>query len=93
MGNMDTVTYSQVQELVKRLPETKLTDAYRLLVELADQKADNLGAHSAFLRLPLSHRRRILTQQAEQIKAYYEQNADERLEWQAGDFSDEHSAW
>ncbi|MEW5987050.1 MAG: hypothetical protein AB1791_10490 [Chloroflexota bacterium] len=66
--------------------------AYRLLVELTDWEAHPLGPQAAFLRLSLPKRRRILTEQAEQMKAHYEQSVDERLEWQAGDFADEHSA-
>ena len=36
---METITYSQVQELVKQLPVTKLPLTYHLLLELADKKA------------------------------------------------------
>ena len=41
-----------------------------------------------FMQLPLEERRRILAQQAEQMKSHYEQTRDERTEWQAGDFID-----
>lgn len=85
---METLTYSQVQELVEQLPETKLSLAYSLLLELADTEADTLSPQLDFIRLPLDERRRIMAQQAEQIAAHYEQTADERQEWQAGDFID-----
>ena len=41
-----------------------------------------------FMQLSLEERRRILAQQAEQMKSHYEQTRDERTEWQAGDFID-----
>jgi len=40
--------------------------------------------------LSIDERRRILAQQAEQMKVHYEQTADERTEWQAGNFIDEY---
>lgn len=88
---METISYIQVQELVKQLPEEKLAVAYRLLLELA-QKADTLTPQRAFLRLRPSERYEILARQAEQMKAHYEQAAEERRDWQAGDFMDEDSA-
>jgi len=38
-----------------------------------------------FMMLPLEERRRIMAQQAEILVAHYEQTADERIAWQAGD--------
>ncbi|MBM3241232.1 hypothetical protein FJZ31_33540 [Candidatus Poribacteria bacterium] len=88
---MEMVTYSQVQELVKQLPETKLPFAYRLLLELvADKEDDEISPKLDFMRLPLDERRRIMAQQAEQMVAHYEQTADQRQEWQVGDFIDEY---
>ena len=84
---MATITHSQVQELVKKLPETKLPLAYHLLQELADKDVETLS-QADFMRLSIDKRRRILAQQAEQMKVHYEQTADERTEWQAGDFID-----
>ena len=40
---METITYSQVQKLVKRVPVAKLPFAYSLLVDLADKEADELS--------------------------------------------------
>lgn len=87
---METITYTQVQQLIKKLPETKLPLAYRLLLELADKEVETLSPQAAFMRLSLDERRRILAQQAEQMKAHYEQTASERTEWQTGDFIDEY---
>jgi len=87
---METITYSQVQELVRQLPEIKLPLAYHLLFELADKEADMPSPQLDFMRLPLSKRRQIIAQQAGQMLAHYEQTADERQEWQAGDFIDEY---
>lgn len=72
---MKTITYSEVQELVMRLPETKLPLAYRLLAGLADNDEEALSPQPDFMILPLDERRRIMTEQAEQMVAYYEQTA------------------
>lgn len=85
---MDTITYSQVQELVNRLPSKKLQLAYSLLVDLADKEAYEISPQIHFMLLPSSERRRIMSQQAEQMVAHYEQEASERQTWQAGDFDE-----
>ncbi|MDZ7289162.1 MAG: hypothetical protein ONB44_05730 [candidate division KSB1 bacterium] len=87
---METITYSQVQDLVKRLPPAKLPLAYNLLADLADKEAEPLSPQLSFMLLPLNERRRIMTQQANQLIAHYEQTANERQEWQSGDFIDEY---
>jgi len=83
---MDTTTYSQVQDLVKQLPVTKLSLAYNLLRELAEKESDKLSPRFDFMRLPLLERRRIMAQQAERMAPHYERTADERKEWQSGEF-------
>ena len=83
---MEPITYSQVQELVMRLPTTRLPLAYRLLADLADQEDDGLSPQLRLMRLPLDERRRVMAQQAEQMTAHYEQTASERQVWQGGDF-------
>lgn len=85
---METITYSQVQELVQQLPEEQLPTAYRMLLELASH-GEALQPQLEFLHLPLPERRRVLAQQAEELKSYYEQSAEERATWQAGDFLNE----
>ncbi len=87
---METITYSHVQQLIQQLPETKLPIAYRLLLDLANTEDDELSPQHNFMRLSLDDRRQIMTQQAEQMKAHYEQTADERQEWQSGDFINGH---
>ncbi len=87
---METIIYSHVQQLIKKLPETKLSLVYRLLLELTDKEAETLSPQADFMRLSLTERRRILAQQADQMKAHYEQSADERIEWQTGDFVNEY---
>ncbi|HEX9973141.1 MAG TPA: hypothetical protein VGD14_13805 [bacterium] len=87
---MEAVTYSQVQELVKKLPPTKLPLAYNLLVDLADKETDLQSPQLNFMHLPLNERRRILAKQAKQMIAHYEQTTNERQIWQAGDFVDEY---
>lgn len=85
---METVTYSQVQELVTRLPIKKLSIAYRLLVDLSASDTDSLSRQEEFMQLPLAERRRLMAEQAKQMVAHYEQTASERQAWQAGDFVD-----
>jgi hypothetical protein len=87
---METITYAQVQQLARKLPETKLPSAYRLLIELADKETVTSSPQADFMRLFLDERHQILAQQAEQMKAHYEQSADERTELQTGDFIDEY---
>ena len=89
---METITYSQVQELVKQLSETKLAVAYDLLLSLAKQNDDELLPQINFMRLPADERYQILARQAEQMKAHYEQMTDERDEWQSGEFLNEYQA-
>ncbi len=85
---MGTIIHSHVQQLIKKLPETKLSLAYRLLLELTDKEPETLSPQTDFMHLSLAERRRILAQQADQMKAHYEQSADERTEWQTEDFVD-----
>jgi hypothetical protein len=85
---METITYSQVQDLVSRVPATKLPLVHSFLVDLANN-TDTPSPQLDFMRLPLSERRRILEQQARQMVAHYEQTAAEREIWQGGDFTDE----
>ena len=85
---METVTYSQVQELVMRLPVKKLFVAYRLLVDLSAGDKDSPSFQQEFMLLPLAERRRLMAEQAKQMAAHHEQTASERQAWQAGDFVD-----
>jgi len=87
---METITHSQVQDLVKQLPAPKLSLVYSLLVDLTTNDTEELSPQLDFIRLPLSERRRIMAQQAAQMVAHYEQMATERQAWQGGDFSDEY---
>ena len=41
--SVSSITYSEVQELVLRLPEAKLPLAFRLLATLADNEAEALS--------------------------------------------------
>lgn len=87
---MKAVTHAQVQQLVAKLPESKLPSAYRLLSALASPEAQSPQAK--FMALSVDERRQLLSEQAKQMKTHYEQTADERSEWQAGDFIDEPKA-
>ena len=86
---MEAITYTQIQQLVEKLPETKLPLVYRFLLELADKDVEPQSPQADFMRLSPEERHQLLSEQAEQMKAHYEQTADERTEWQAGDFIDE----
>jgi len=86
--NMETsaYTYSQVQELVRKLPVKKLPVAYQLLADLSVSDASSLSLQEDFMLLPIAKRRRLMAAQAKQMVAHYERTASERLAWQAGDF-------
>ena len=86
---METITYTQIQQLVEKLPETKLPLVYHFLLELAERDVEPQSPQADFMGLSPEERYRLLSEQAEQMKAHYEQTADERTEWQAGDFIDE----
>ena len=86
---MEGITYTQVQQLVEKLPETKLPLAYHFLLALAEREVDPQSPQADFMRLSPEERHRLLSEQAEQMKTHYEQTAGERTEWQAGDFIDE----
>lgn len=84
---MQTITHTELQALVAKLPESKLPLAYRLLHALTT--AEGESPQAKFMHLSVEERRQLLSQQAEQMKTHYEQTAGERTEWQAGDFIDE----
>ncbi|KHD03301.2 hypothetical protein PN36_35235 [Candidatus Thiomargarita nelsonii] len=86
---MDTITYDNIQELVRQVPTTKLRLAYNLLYELVTKETERPSSQLEFMRMKLEERHQILTQQAEQMVAHYKRTAVERQEWQAGDFIDE----
>ncbi|MCX7046626.1 MAG: hypothetical protein NTX50_14215 [Candidatus Sumerlaeota bacterium] len=83
---MSAITHSQVQELVARLPVTKLPVAYDRLIDLVRGEPDAAPPQRDFMSLSLEERRRLLAQQAQEMVGYYEQTALERQEWQQGDF-------
>jgi hypothetical protein len=86
---MQAITQSQVHDLVDQIPDEDLPRAYRLLQGLtATERATS--PQEKFLRLPLEERSRLLAEQSQQLKDYYEQSAGEREEWQAGDFQDDY---
>ncbi|MFQ5629747.1 MAG: hypothetical protein ACE5I1_13365 [bacterium] len=86
---MQAITYSKLQELVKRLPASKLSLAYSFLTDLADEK-EVKSPQTDILNRPLKERRRILAKQAKQMVKHYKQAETERQDWQAGDSVDEY---
>ncbi len=84
---MNGVTYTQVQELVTRLPAKNLPVAYDFLARLANEETAVPSSQVEFLSLPLAERRRLLAQQADGllVQDYYEETAVEREQWQGGD--------
>lgn len=87
---METITYNQVQKLVRRLPASMLPIAYQVLMDLKNNSKKTISPQLDFLRLPLAERRRIMAQQADQMLAHYKESERERQSWQAGDFFDEY---
>jgi len=53
---MNTITYSQIHELVMRLPATKLPFVYNLLVDLSKKESDDSSPQLNFMFLPLNER-------------------------------------
>ena len=82
---MKTITHAHVQELANKLPKTKLSLAFHFLQTLVDKDEETMSQKD-FASLSIDERRRILAQQAKQMKSHYEQTRAERTEWQAGDF-------
>ena len=87
---MKTITPTEVQEMIIRLPETKLRLVYDFVRKLTQEDADIRSPQVDFLRLPLEERRRLMAKQAEQMVEHYRQTAEQRLDWQAGDFIDDY---
>ena len=52
---METITYSQVQDLVQHLPPPCLPAAYEMLRELTD-RSETLQSQIDFMHLPLAKR-------------------------------------
>lgn len=87
---MQSVTYTQLYDLVKKLPAKKLRRAYEMLIDLSKEDEKNDSPQAEFMRLPPEERRRLLEEQALYMASYYKETEAERDEWQAGDFVDEH---
>ncbi len=86
---METITYSQIQEMVLHLPASKLAAAYSFLRELLGKEQNATTPEQDFLQLPLEARRQVMMEQANQLHAHYAEREAEREAWQAGDFVDE----
>ncbi len=71
-----------------RLPVEKLATAYHVLLDLSANEPDKLSQQESFMLLPLTMRRRLMAEQAEQMKVHYAQTVSERSAWQGGDFVD-----
>ena len=87
---MRTISYNKVQRLVRQLPAAKLERAYTMIMELTEKEEDTGSPQFELMKLPLSQRRKIMKQQAEQMAAYYKKTEVERGEWQGGEFIDEY---
>jgi hypothetical protein len=82
---MNPISLADVQQLVLQLPAEKLPHAFRLLKSLSTELP---ASQSSFLKSPKNERARLLTQQAADLLEHYTQTANERQEWQSGDFHD-----
>ncbi len=83
---MTTITYSEVRQLVMRLPVDKLPVAYDLIADLREDDVESDLVQQSFMRLSTEERRRLMMEQAAQMKSYYEQTTTERQAWQTEDF-------
>ena len=75
---MNAITYSQIQELVLKLPATKLPLVYNMLVDLTKKETEELSPQLNFMLLPLNERRQAMAQQAKQMIAHYDREEAER---------------
>jgi hypothetical protein len=85
---MHSITYSQIQELIIRLPAAKLSKAYDLLLDLVKDEPITASSQLEFMSLPLIERRRLMAEEAERMVEYYSQTKTEREEWQSGEFDE-----
>lgn len=83
---METITCSQIQDMVSHLPPSKLAAAYSFLKELLGQEHSAATPEQDFIQLPLGERRRVMLEQANKLRAHYAVSEREREAWQAGDF-------
>jgi len=83
---MTTITYSEVNKLVMRLPVDRLPVAYDLIANLSEDNMESDLVHQDFMQLSVEERRRLMMKQAAQLKSYYEQTTTERQAWQSGGF-------
>lgn len=86
--NMTTITHSQIQELVDRLPSQKLSLVYNILTELINKDESKFSPQLTIMLLPLNERRNIMAKQAEKMVSHYKKSENERQIWQSGDFVD-----
>jgi hypothetical protein len=85
---MQSITYSQVQDLISRLPATKLSKAYDLLLDLVKDEPNTVSSQVEFMSLPLNERQRLMAEEAQRMIEYYSQTKPEREEWQQGEFNE-----
>ena len=85
---MESVTYPQLQDLISRLPETKLMLAYSILQYLIENNEYDSSPQLRYLSLPLDEKRTLLKRQAEAMVTHYNSTEFERLDWQSGEFLD-----
>jgi hypothetical protein len=85
---MQTVTYTQIQELVATLPQTQLPRAYELLRNLLPEMPQPSSPQREFMRLSLDERQHILSDQAAELVEHYTHAHEDREMWQGGDIED-----
>ena len=76
-------TYALIEQRAQEENRTIQDEVLALFEQAA------LRERQAFMRLPLTNRRRVMAEQAQQLAAHYEQTAAERELWQGGDLVDD----
>lgn len=84
---MQTVTYSQLQELVTHLPRTQLSRAYELLRDLLPETPEPTSPQREFMRLSQNERQCLLSKQADELAEHYAHTHENREIWQGGDIN------
>ncbi len=78
---MQTITYSEVHELVASLPSAKLPLAHKFLRDLIPEQTQATAPQKEFMALPLSERRRLLSKQAAELVDNYTRSRKDRELW------------
>ncbi len=85
---MQSVSHREVQELIMHLPETKLYTAYKMMLNLINDKNDEHINQLEKIESNKLVRKALMEKQANLLYDYYQNSHEVRSDWQHGDFND-----